>query len=178
MGITLTLAWMGSWPFLPEVWYLLTTFSLLRKRIVRRGNGDHTHPCIEGKWATSTRGMLFINQFNFVAEVWYLLTIFTLVRKKHRTGGKKGDHIPPPTEGKWATSAKNMKLTTFTLVRKTSYGGEMGNHIPLIQRGNGPLLSEMWYLLTTFNLVRKKHRTEGYHFHPPPEGIWTHSIWK
>ena len=58
-------------------------------------------------------------------------------------GENKGDHIHPPTEGKWATSAKNMKLTTFTLVRKTSYGGEMGNHIPLIQRGNGPLLSEM-----------------------------------
>ena len=138
MGITLTLARRGSWPLLPEVWYLLTTFSLLRKRIVRRGNGDHTHPCIEGKWATSTRGMLFINQFNFVAEVWYLLTIFTLVRKKHRTGGKRGPHSPS-YGGEVGHFCQNMKLTTFTLVRKTSYGGEMGNHIPLIQRGMDPV---------------------------------------
>ena len=69
---------------------------------------DHTPPCIEGKCATSNRGMVYINPLDFVTEV-YLLTIFTLVRKKHRTGGKqRGDHIQPPKEGMWATSAKNI----------------------------------------------------------------------
>ena len=58
-------------------------------------------------------------------------------------GGEKGDHIHPHTEGKWTTSARSMKLTTFTLVRKPRTEGEKGDHIPLIQRGNGPLLSEM-----------------------------------
>ena len=70
---------------------------------------DHTSPpCIEGKCATSNRGMVYINPLDFVTEV-YLLTLFTLVRKKHRTGGnQRGDHIQPPKEGMWATSALSL----------------------------------------------------------------------
>ena len=105
--------------------------------------GDHTHPCIEGKWATSTRGMVFINQFNFVAEVWYLLTIFTLVRKKHRTGGEKGGPYSPSYGGEVDHFCQKYEINYIHPSTETSYGGEMGDHIPLIQRGNGPLLSEM-----------------------------------
>ena len=105
--------------------------------------GDHTHPCIEGKWATSTRGMVFINQFNFVAEVWYLLTIFTLVRKKHRTGGnQRGDHIQPPKEGMWATSAKILINYIHPSMENLIRRGNGESHSPHTE-GNGPSLSEM-----------------------------------
>ena len=93
--------------------------------------GDHTHPCIEGKWATSTRGMLFINQFNFVAEVWYLLTIFTLVRKKHRTGGEKGGPYSPSYGGEVDHFCQKYEInyihpSTENLVRR----GNGGSHSP------------------------------------------------
>ena len=106
----LPLARRGNWPLLPEVWNLLTTFSLLRKTRRTEGKWRTTlPPCIEGKCATSNRGMVHINPLNFLTEV-YLLTLFPLVRKKHRTGKTKGggDHIPPPKEGMCAPSAKNI----------------------------------------------------------------------
>ena len=83
---------------------------LLRKTRRTEGKWRITFPtCIEGKCATSNRGMVHINPLDFVTEV-YLLTLFPLVRKKHRTGENKGggDHIPPPKEGMWAPSAKNI----------------------------------------------------------------------
>ena len=104
---------------------------------------DHTSPpCIEGKCATSNRGMVYINPLDFVTEV-YLLTLFTLVRKKHRTGGnQRGDHIQPPKEGMWATSAKILINYIHPSMENLIRRGNGESHSPHTE-GNGPSLSEM-----------------------------------
>ena len=87
---------LGSGPMQAEICNLLITSAgsigfinpLPLLRNTRRTEGKWSipfHPCIEGKCATSNRGMLHINPLNFLTEV-HLLTLFPLVRKKHRTG--------------------------------------------------------------------------------------------
>ena len=82
-------------------------------------------------------------------------------------GGEKGGPHSPSYGGEVDHFCQKYEINYIHPSTETSYWGEMGDRIPLIRRGNGPLLSEMWYLLTTFNLVRENIVRRGTNFTLP-----------
>ena len=116
---------------------------LLRKTRRTEGKWRITfHTCIEGKCATSNRGMVHINPLNFLTEV-YLLTLFPLVRKKHRTGGKqRGTTFNLLRRGCGPLLPKILINYIHPSIEKLIRRGNGESHSPHTE-WNGPSLSEM-----------------------------------
>ena len=117
---------------------------LLRNTRRTEGKWRITFPtCIEGKCATSNRGMVHINPLDFVTEV-YLLTLFPLVRKKHRTGENKGGgtifHLLK--RGCGPLLPKILINYIHPSIEKLIRRGNGESHSPHTE-WNGPSLSEM-----------------------------------
>ena len=86
-----------------------------------------------------------------LAEVCNLFTIFTLVQREN------GDHTHPRTDGKLTISTGSMVFINHILPLTETHRkeGKWGTTLTLARRGSGPLLPEVWYLLTKFSLLRK-----------------------